>query len=677
MKKLLEPGIGLMNRLSFGMKFSLITTLFVAPLLATSGKLTVDAFDRSQSSKDERNSLTALQLCLKLRRTLLELASAQQVRIKAPLIIQSSDIDTQIDRIKRDAIALLQQLADLEHLGQASVSLINQQHELLRALQSIAPTGLQGQEQETALQQLANVQLLLESQIAVSGLSIDAQPDIREMAELLVGSGGELANTLNQVRTHASSALALGMLSSADGDVVQGDLNQLDKAGDLFLTKLQRLHERTPQLQAVLQEFMTQTQISVDSVKAATESQLLFAEDLGTDWQPYYRSISQAMDRIGGFDQLVLPYIFQQLDDRLVRDQQSLALLLTTLSLTLLTIGYLSVSFHVSMRRTLSQLNAVMADVAAGDMTVSITSDSRDELGEVSRAFNGSIGKLHDLIERVGQTVTMVGEQAEGVALASSQSNQALLSQREQLEQIATAMNQMAVTVQEVAKGAAQAVVHASSVNDHSKLGQALLGGQVESIRALATTIAQSVGVTNKLASDSRVISEVLSVIRAIAEQTNLLALNAAIEAARAGDQGRGFAVVADEVRSLALRTRQSTEQIERIIDQLQAGVGEAVLVMDSSKTMAERTVAETDSMQAAFAHILQLVSQIVDQSQHISMAAQQQASAVIDIDNRIERINASSEMTSIAAQSTAHASQQLRLQVTTLRTLTDAFHIR
>ncbi|WP_372239969.1 methyl-accepting chemotaxis protein [Pseudomonas sp. 9AZ] len=237
-------------------------------------------------------------------------------------------------------------------------------------------------------------------------------------------------------------------------------------------------------------------------------------------------------------------------------------------------------------------------------------------------------------------------------------------------------MNQMAATVQEVARSAAEAVSNAQDVNRETVSGRELLNAQVDSIKSLAEEIVRSVRVINQLASDSQAISQVLEVIRGIAEQTNLLALNAAIEAARAGEQGRGFAVVADEVRSLAKRTRQSTEEIEQMIAKLQGGVGEAVSAMSSSNKMAETTVTHSDQMQHALAHILDLVNNIVDQNQQIAAAAEQQTAVANEIDRNIVQINASGELTADAANRTEQASQHLTMQVSELKKLIGAFRV-
>jgi methyl-accepting chemotaxis protein len=272
--------------------------------------------------------------------------------------------------------------------------------------------------------------------------------------------------------------------------------------------------------------------------------------------------------------------------------------------------------------------------------------------------------------------VVEVERQADRVQQVSGESNQAVAGQRGQIDQVATAMNQMSATAQDVASSAAAAVGSAQSVNDETVSGRALVESQVGSIQRLAGEIDQSVMVINKLASDSTSISQVLDVIKGIAEQTNLLALNAAIEAARAGDQGRGFAVVADEVRNLAKRTQQSTEEIESMISTLQSGVGAAVKSMNSSHKMADSTVNESGKVQQALDNILDAVGVIVDQNQQIATAAEEQTAVAQDIDQNIVEISQAGERTAAGASQTEQASRELSGLVGQLKQLIGGFRV-
>lgn len=284
--------------------------------------------------------------------------------------------------------------------------------------------------------------------------------------------------------------------------------------------------------------------------------------------------------------------------------------------------------------------------------------------------------RIRSLIQQVSQTSGQVQEQSLQVQNVSTESSQAVAAQRSQIEQVATAMNEMAATSQEVARSAAAAVLNAEQVNRETLSGRSLVESSVDGVEKLAGEIENSVKVINQLADDSSSISRVLEVIKGVAEQTNLLALNAAIEAARAGEQGRGFAVVADEVRTLARRTQQSTEEIEQMIARLQAGVGAAVKAMGSSHSMTGTTVEASLKVQGALENILQAVTQIVDQSQQIAAAAEEQTAVSHDIDQNIVQINQAGERTAQGALQAEQSSNRMGQLVRDLQGIISAFRV-
>lgn len=382
------------------------------------------------------------------------------------------------------------------------------------------------------------------------------------------------------------------------------------------------------------------------------------------------------MEKTYQLDDAALAVIERDLQQRLGEKRGQMILLVIALVLVFLAIVYLYGGFYVSTRSSLKALGQVMGRMADGDMTVTFRVQSQDELGELGQAVNDAVGKIHQLIREVGDTVSKVEHQAVQVEQVSDQSNQAVAGQRGQIEQVATAMNEMSATAQEVARSAAAAVGSAQSVNEETVSGRALVEAQVGSIERLAAEIDQSVTVIDQLASDSASISRVLEVIKGIAEQTNLLALNAAIEAARAGEQGRGFAVVADEVRTLAKRTQQSTEEIEQMIARLQQGVAAAVKAMNSSHQKADGTVSESSKVQLALENILAAVGMIVDQNQQIAAAAEQQTAVAHDIDQNIVEINQAGERTAEGASQTARASRELSSLVGQLKQLIATFKV-
>ena len=676
MKSLLYPAVALMNRLSFGMKFSLISVLFLLPMLATNYYLVRDSWREFQGTRVELQSLDLLGSSLALRRDLETLNNQVQINATLGQSGKAGDLEGKISALEQSVLSRLQSLNAMTTDPEQIAVFDGKRDELIAAFKA--------QQQETSLlsksaligKLLNKAQMLSQIIASQSGLSRDPQGDLRQLSELITSVTPQVTQTLGEGRAMGAYSLGQGFLNSSSSTRFDELLQQLEKLHGEYALKLQDALGSSKAAHAALDSLATASNASLKHASELFEEQVVMAETLDAPWQGFYDSVSQLMAQTYQLDEATLTFLGHQLEQRLAQNRTHMVVLVTALTAVFLLIFYLYAGFYASTRTTLRRLGAMMDKVAAGDMTVTFVAHSRDELGDLGQVFNGTVAKIHDLIERVGHTVSQVEHQAGQVETVSAQSNQAVSGQRSQIEQVATAMNQMSSTAQEVARSAAAAVSSAHSVNDETVSGRGLVQSQQGSIARLASEIDQSVRVINQLATDSQSISSVLEVIKSIAEQTNLLALNAAIEAARAGEQGRGFAVVADEVRTLARRTQHSTEEIEQMISRLHSGVAAAVKAMGSSHEMANGTVEQSEKVQQALENILGAVGMIVDQNQQIAAAVEQQTAVAHDIDQNIVEINRAGEHAAQGAYQTETASRQLSMQVIELKQLIGAFRV-
>jgi len=314
--------------------------------------------------------------------------------------------------------------------------------------------------------------------------------------------------------------------------------------------------------------------------------------------------------------------------------------------------------------------------ISQGDLTHKVNLTGKDEFAwmcwEYSEGRKGFMALVKEILGSAGQLAAA----AEELSAITEQSNAGVLRQQAEIEQVATAMNEMSATVTEVSKNAGSAATAAQEADDRAKEGLGVVNTTVQTINNLASEVERTSEVIENLKGDSLSIGTVLDVIRDIAEQTNLLALNAAIEAARAGEQGRGFAVVADEVRTLASRTQQSTREINDMIERLQNGANQAVTVMEMGRSKAEESVAQAAKAGEALQAITGVVDNIKSMNIQIATAAEEQSATAEEINRNIVNISAVAQETAGGSQQTASASDELARLASDLQSQVAKFKI-
>lgn len=302
--------------------------------------------------------------------------------------------------------------------------------------------------------------------------------------------------------------------------------------------------------------------------------------------------------------------------------------------------------------------------------------DLHDEIGGMARAFNSMLRKFRDSMHEVSSSTRLLTEAAERVASVSEETLNGVLTQQTETDMVATAMNEMNATVQEVATNAARTADASREAKSEATNGALVSTHALGGIAMLMGEIDEAAGVIQKLDTDSANIGMVLDVIKGIAEQTNLLALNAAIEAARAGEAGRGFAVVADEVRTLASRSQKSAEEIEKMIAKLQAGAREAVQAMEGSRAKAQESEEQVEAAAESLGMIAGEVSTINDMNTQIATAAEEQTAVAEEINRNISTITEVADQTAEGARHSAQISEELVKLAADLEKLVSRFRI-
>ncbi|WLH63391.1 methyl-accepting chemotaxis protein [Pseudomonas sp. FP2300] len=324
----------------------------------------------------------------------------------------------------------------------------------------------------------------------------------------------------------------------------------------------------------------------------------------------------------------------------------------------------------------LEQTLKVAERVAAGDLTHNLTSERRDELGQLQRTMQSMTVGLRQLIGGISEGVTQIASAAEQLSAVTEQTSAGVNSQKVETDQVATAMHEMTATVQEVARNAEQASEATAAADQQAREGEKVVGEAIAQIERLSNAVGNSTDAMGHLKRESDKIGSVLDVIKSVAQQTNLLALNAAIEAARAGEAGRGFAVVADEVRSLAQRTQKSTEEIEQLVLGLQTGTEQVATSLDNSRSLTDSSVELTRRAGGSLENITRTVSAIQSMNQQIAAAAEQQSAVAEEINRSVLNVRDVSEQTAASSEETAASSAELARLGVHLQTLVGRFKV-
>ncbi|KPW49229.1 Methyl-accepting chemotaxis protein [Pseudomonas syringae pv. broussonetiae] len=310
--------------------------------------------------------------------------------------------------------------------------------------------------------------------------------------------------------------------------------------------------------------------------------------------------------------------------------------------------------------------------VANGDLTHTIEVDGEDEVTRLLRALAMMQVNLREAMRHIGSSATQLASAATELNSVTEDSYRGLNQQNAEIDQAATAINEMTSAVEEVARNAVSTSDASTQSSTSALAGQTRVIETVQSIQTLTDNVQATSTLVQNLANQSQDIGKVLDVIRSIAEQTNLLAL----KAARAGESGRGFAVVADEVRALAHRTQQSTLEIDSMVNAMRSGSAQALDSMNTSRDRADSTLALAKGAGESLSEITSSINQISERNLVIASAAEEQAQVSREVDRNIVNIRDLSMQSTQGANQISASSHELSRLAADLNQVVSRFKV-
>ena len=313
--------------------------------------------------------------------------------------------------------------------------------------------------------------------------------------------------------------------------------------------------------------------------------------------------------------------------------------------------------------------------ISSGDLTtrIELVEGDTDSLLATLSAMQTS---LRALVEKISSHSGQLASAAEEMSAVTLEGTNGINSQHMQIDQVASAVNELALTVGQVAASTAHSAKASRQASDSANKGKATVGEVLSAIEGVVKEIENGAQALRDLEKESSNIGAVVDVISGVAAQTNLLALNAAIEAARAGEQGRGFAVVADEVRTLASRTQTSTQEIQQMVNRLQQGAKQAVEVMQRGQENARGFVTQAGSATASMESIVSDVHIIDDLNTQVATTLEEQRAVTADVSRHISELAGVAQSLAVGSKQTAAASSELAKLATDLSSIVGRFRL-
>ncbi len=670
---LLKPGVKLVGKLSLTQKFFVIFILYLFPVgyityySLTKHTVTIKLITNEKQTLNLVNSFKPVFISLAKSRGLTNAFLNGNNQAKSSIQTERALIDQQLLKIQADPVFKQQDSSIINRLN----AVVSNWQSLKSTAFNLEPNESFERHSELIFNVLNTLKLIKEH----SALMVDSDASTALLIKSFVEELPLLTESIGKMRGMGAGIAAKGEFNSTtfialsnyhqQAELIVNDIAQSLNAATTLNNKMPEISNSGKQLINRTKDYLN-----------LTKTKLLDPDEIQIDSTQFFDNGTQVIEIVSSYINKTYTTIETALMTRESKIYYEIWLnILSSLGLIASAL-YLFGSFSRSLLSSITQIKDCVNAVAKGDLTQSAKIESEDEFKVIGEDVNQMIANTQSLVSKVLLATNDLVNTAETNKASSEMTHQKINLQNTEVEQVATAMNEMAATVQNVADNAKESASSAANADKLSKEGFAIVQQTIQSISLLAEELSQASTSINQLRENAQSIGTVLDVIQGIADQTNLLALNAAIEAARAGESGRGFAVVADEVRTLASKTQESTEEIRQMIDRLQESAERSVESMNQGNEKSQQTVEDAQRAGEALQEITDSVSHITTMGEQTASAASQQTSVTEEINQSVISVKNISEDTKQAANESAKNGAFLQEVAENLKVLVKRFKI-
>jgi len=673
-KALVNPVVALMGRLKFSYKFSLIFILFLIPLLVLSSLLITAEVKQIRFLEQERLGVEYIATTRQLMEYIPQHRGMTNAYLNGDASFRARIMEAR-EVIGRHFVTLqeLDSRLGVSLKTDARVSALLEQWNSLKN-NAFNMSASQCFQEHTQL--LTAVIGLISHVGDTSNLLLDSELDSFYLMDVVVNQLPGMTEIMGQGRGLGSGVAAKHFATPQQKIRLAVITVNTERYIDAMEHGLKVVFEENKGAASVLDGLDSAAVNDARHFLGLLNDRLLDAEAIDIGPGEIFKAGTSAIGSAFKLYDAALPLLDGILAVRVSAYKNEKRVAIITVVTVILLVLLIFYAFYRSIFENIGRLQDTGARLVSGDLTARVVLEGKDEMQNVAAAFNSIAENTGSVISRLSNSANQIAAAAEELSAISIQSSRGATEQLNQTDQVATAINEMAATSQEVARHASDAAAAAVSADEKAGSGRQVVTENMSSIDALASEVESAAATIHTLEQESMEIGGVLEVIKGIAEQTNLLALNAAIEAARAGEQGRGFAVVADEVRTLAGRTQESTEEINRMIERLQGGAKRAVAAMEKSRDSVKESVGKAAIAGDALAAITESVATINNMNTQIASAADEQSCVVEEVNKNIVSISQLSTESSDGVRQVAAASEELAQLAAGLQSMISDFEV-